>query len=442
MVGITPPRKLRTAGLFHQTPLPTIDGMMRQMLKGVGMVARGALLGSGLTLAGAQRDRRRAGHMTRHSHVVGALLGVLLTTLAVVVIAARMDEVPQVVNLWPLLAALGTSVMTWWLQGLIYSVLARPQLKDLRVGEMFRIDMAGMFVALISPLRGAELPYKAFLMKRLGLSVPEGANVVATRVLLDVAVLTPAALCGFVLTSRLAQGRWSHLLLAGLVATVAAAVLFVCRRVQRGAQKRTFHRNGPRWRMRAGAKISGFLRDTHTSFASYWRPGNRATLLWALALTVIYWVLRLCAGPLALMAVGWSGNWLPVVVAQLLLVSIVLPLAPTPGGSGARELGLGVLLATYVPEGQLLSGLIVYIALSHWLPVTVAAFFAGHELSRGVFGGGGYAEATTQVLAADTHTPVPRENVSSINQESEEATTWQNNKPSPPTHRISGGGSV
>ncbi len=442
MVGITPPRKLRTAGLFHQAPLPTIDGVMRQMLKGVGKVARGALLGSGLTLAGAQRDRQRAGHMTRHSHVVGALLGVLLTTLAVVVIAARMDEVPRVVNLWPLLAALGTSVMTWWLQGLIYGVLARPQLQDLLVGEMFRIDMAGMFVALISPLRGAELPYKTFLMKRLGLSVPEGANVVATRVLLDVAVLTPAALCGFFLTSRLAEGRWSNLLLAGFVATVAAAVLFACRRVQRGAQKRTFHRNGPRWRMRAGAKISGFLRDAHKSFASYWRPGNRATLLWALALTVVYWALRLCAGPLALMAVGWSGDWLPVVVAQLLLVSFVLPLAPTPGGSGARELGLGVLLATHVPEGQLLSGLIVYTALSHWLPLIASAFFAAHELSRGVFRGGGYAEAISQVLAADTHTTAPREHVLSMNQEPEETTTWRHNKASPPTHRISGGGGV
>jgi uncharacterized protein (TIRG00374 family) len=442
MVGITPPRKLRTAGLFHQTQLPTINGVMRQMLKGVGMVARGALLGSGLTRAGAQRDRRRAGHMTRHSQVVGALLGVLLTTLAVVLIAVRMDEVPRVVNPWPLLAAFGTSVMTWWIQGLIYSVLARPQLKYLRVGEMFRIDMAGMFVALISPLRGAELPYKAFLMKRLGLSVPEGTNVVGTRVLLDVAVLTPAALWGLVLTSRLAEERWSNLLLAGLVATVAAAVLFVCRRVQRGAQKRTFHRNGSRWRMRAGTKISGFLRDAHVSFASYWRPGNRATLLWALALTVVYWALRLCAGPLALTAVGWSGNWLPVVVAQLLLVSVVLPLAPTPGGSGARELGLGVLLATHVPEGQLLSGLIVYTALSHWLPLIASAFFAAHELSRGVFRGGGNAETITQVLAADIYTTAPSEHVLSINQEPEETRTWRHNKASPPTHRISGGSRV
>jgi uncharacterized protein (TIRG00374 family) len=342
-------------------------------------------------------------------YAAGALLGFLLTALVVAMVAVRTDEIPRVASLWPLLVALGLSVVTWWLQGLIYTVLARPRLKDLRVGDMFRIEMSGLFVALISPLKGAELPYKAFLMRRRGLSAPEGTNVVATRVLLDVAVLTPAALWGLVLTSRLPEARWSNLLLAGLVATVAAAILFMCRSVQRRAEKRRLDRSGSRWRERAAAKISGFLSDTHASFASYWRPGHRASLVWALALAVVYWALRLCAGPLALMAVGWSGNWLPVVVAQLLLVSFVLPLAPTPGGSGARELGLGVLLATHVPEEQLLSGLIVYTSLSHWLPLIASAFFAGHELWRGTFPSGEHAEAITRVLSADTSSNQERE---------------------------------
>src|ERR687894_1787379 len=132
--------------------------------------------------------------MGRYSYTAGALLGILLTALAIVVIAVRTEEMPRVVSVWPLLAALGTSVVTWWLQGLIYAVLARPQLKGLRVGDMFRVDMAGMFVALVSPIRGAELPYKAYLLKRLSLSAGEGSNVVVTRVLLDAAVLMPAAL--------------------------------------------------------------------------------------------------------------------------------------------------------------------------------------------------------------------------------------------------------
>src|SRR3712207_4998879 len=70
--GITPPRKLQVAGLFAYTPPPTIDDVMkvrkgsdgmegngitrREMLKGVGLVGTGALLGSGLTLAGARQE--------------------------------------------------------------------------------------------------------------------------------------------------------------------------------------------------------------------------------------------------------------------------------------------------------------------------------------------------------------------------------------------------
>ncbi len=326
--------------------------------------------------------------MRRYGNAIGALLGLLLPTLGILLIAARAEEIPRVVSVWPLLAALATSVMTWWLQALIYAVLAQPHLRSLRVGSMFRVEMAGLFVALISPIRGAELPYKAYLVKRLGLSAGEGSNVVVTRVLLDAVVLTPPALGALTLyVSALPEVQNPNLLLAGLAAAVVlAAVAFLARRRARGrAGKRTSRLGGSGWQAKAAADISGFLRDMRRSYASYWRPGHRATLLYAVALTTVYWALRLSAGPLALMAVGWSGGWIPVVVAQLLLVSFVLPFAPTPGGGGARELGLAVLLSGYVPEGQLLSGLIVHTALSHWLPLAAGAFFAGHQLWRGIF---------------------------------------------------------
>jgi hypothetical protein len=132
---------------------------------------------------------------------------------------------------------------------------------------------------------------------------------------------------------------------------------------------------------------------------------------------------------MSLMSVGWSGDWLPVVAAQLLLATFILPFAPTPGGGGARELGLAALLSGYVPEGQLLSGLVVHTALSHWLPLIASGFFAGHELRRGRFrrkGGRkvvereGYAEAITQAMPSVCPTASPRRCVLSSNLELEE----------------------
>jgi uncharacterized protein (TIRG00374 family) len=386
--------------------------------------------------------------MRRYGYVIGALLGLLLPALVIVLIAATTEELPRVVSVWPLLAVLGSSVVTWWLQGLIYALLSRPHLKHPRVGDMFRVEMAGLFVVLVSPIRGAELPYKAYLLRRLGFSVGEGSNVVVTRVLLDAVVLTPAALVALALfSSTLPEVYNPNLLLAGLAAAVVlAAVAFLVRRRIRGREgKRTSRLGGSSWQAKAGAKVSDFLSNMYRSFASYWRPGHRATLLCAVTLTTVYWVLRLSVGPLALMAVGWSGNWLPVVVAQLLLASFILPFAPTPGGGGARELGLAALLSSYVPEGQLLSGLVVHTALSHWLPLIASAFFIGHELRRGSFRRSGgrkvvekesHAEAITRVLPAVTLTTPLRRYVVSSNPEPEKTSTWQHDKASTPAGRI------
>src|SRR3712207_1556868 len=115
--------------------------------------------------------------MRSYANAIGALLGLLLPALVIVLIAARAQGMPRLVSVWPLLTASGTSVVAWWLQGLIYAVLARPRLNRLRVGDMFCVDMAGLFVALVSPIRGAELPYKTYLLKRLGLSVGGGSKI-------------------------------------------------------------------------------------------------------------------------------------------------------------------------------------------------------------------------------------------------------------------------
>jgi hypothetical protein len=260
--------------------------------------------------------------------------------------------------------------------------------------------------------------------------------------------LAPAALAALAFYgSALPRVQNPNLLLTGLIitTTLAAFIFLICRRVWRRAGGIAMRPTGAGWQAKAGAKVSSFVRDMHRSFALYWHRGHQATLIYAFALTVVYWAFRLSIGPLALIAVGWSGDWLCVVVAQLLLLSFVLPFAPTPGGGGARELGLAVLLSGYVPEGQLLSGLIVYTALSHWLPLIVSSFFAGHELSQGIFRRGGrrkaayregHTEAITGVLPAVTPTTPPQRHVSSGSTEREESRPWQPSKVSSPTDRM------
>jgi uncharacterized protein (TIRG00374 family) len=250
---------------------------------------------------------------------------------------------------------------------------------------MVRVYMVGGFIWGISPIKGAEVPFEVYLLKRFGLSVGEGSTVVIMRVLLDIVILAPAALGGLVLTSNLPNVDPPTLLLIGsTIAGLIAAIIFLMRKRGRwNLRRREPSPGGSGWRARGQAKIFCFFGDMQRSLALFWRRGDRATLIYGGILTVVYWAFRLSLGPLALMAAGWSGDWIPVIVAQLLLFSLVLPLAPTPGGSGAREFGFAALMTAYVPGEQLLSGTIVYTGLAHYLPVIVGAFFAGRQLWQG-----------------------------------------------------------
>ena len=126
----------------------------------------------------------------------------------------------------------------------------------------------------------------------------------------------------------------------------------------------------------------GFLKDMRSSFVLLWRREYRQLMVYSALIMLLYWAVRLSFGVLALMAAGYTGGWVPVVVAQLLLITFVLPLAPTPGGSGAAELGFAALLSAYAPQAILFSGVLIYAGLTHYLPTVVGALFSGHQLLR------------------------------------------------------------
>lgn len=295
---------------------------------------------------------------------------------------------PEIVSYWPLVLAVGASVVSWLLQGLISALLARPHLERLRTLDMTRVYLAGAFVGGISPVRGGEIPVEVLLLRRLGLSAAQGSTVVVTRGLLNVSVATLATAAVLIFVPEFASvGSWKLLAGAVGIGVIWALLAFLTGRIrmrrirsdarEEGAPNEKFGR-WTRWR----TTIVGFLADMRGTFALFLRPGYRPILVYGAVLMLLYWALRLSFGPLALMAAGYTGDWVPVVVAQLLLVTFVLPLAPTPGGSGAAELGFTALVGAHASEVVLLSGVIIYAGLTHYLPTMVGGLLTGRQLWR------------------------------------------------------------
>jgi hypothetical protein len=134
---------------------------------------------------------------------------------------------------------------------------------------MIRVYTAGGFAWSISPIKGAEVPFEVYLLKRFGLSVGEGSTVVITKVLLDIVILTPAALGGLVLTSNLPNVEHPPLLLEGstIAGLIAAIILLIRRRGRWKLRSRKPSPGGAGWRARGQAKIFRFFGDMQRSLA-------------------------------------------------------------------------------------------------------------------------------------------------------------------------------
>lgn len=327
-----------------------------------------------------------AAFVRRHRYVVGTVASVLLTVAAVVVIALRANRVPEIVSYWPLVVAVGASGVSWWLQGVVSGLLAFPQLKTLRTLDMTRVYLAGAFVGGISPVRGGEIPVEVLLLRRIGLSAAAGSTVVVTRGLLNVSVVTVATAGVLIFVPELARvGSWRLLAGALGIGVIWALLAFLASRVRirrGGARSEGPLAEEPRRWERWRETIVDFLAGMRGTFALFFHSGHRGLLVYASILMLVYWAFRLSLGPLALMAAGYTGGWVPVVVAQLLLVTFVLPFAPTPGGAGATELGFAALMGAYASHATVLSGVIIYAGLTHYLPTVVGALATGRQLWR------------------------------------------------------------
>lgn len=195
--------------------------------------------------------------------------------------------------------------------------------------------------------------------------------------IINASVVFLGSVAALLVTRGFPRVEGTNLIIAApVLGVIWALAAFLWRRRSRRAAGRAQSTETPAayhgWR----EKVAHFFQDMWSSFVLLWRQEHRVIVAYGIVLTMVYWAVRLSLGPLALMAGGYSGDWVPVVVAQLLLTSFVLPFTPTPGASGAAELSFAALLAAYVPDSELLNGVVIWRGLTHYLPVMVGALFA------------------------------------------------------------------
>ena len=309
-------------------------------------------------------------------------MGVALSAGGILIAGNRIGGPPRVVEVWPILASVVVVVVVWFLQGAIMALMARAHLREFKLLALTGVYLEAQAVAAVTPFGGGEIPYQVLELKRAGLPAALGGAIITLKSMLNGTILIVGAVLGVLFVSGLPSVQDKYLLIAVGGIIVGWALVILAMRWRQGssdAEGQERSSSGSGWKDR----ISEFFGEMRESLAEIWGRDRRAVLLSGL-LMLLYWALYPLLGVLALLAAGWSGgNW-PMVFAVQFALYFVIPLAPTPGNSGAAEVAFVALMSGYVPHGALLGGVLIWRFFNHYSELVIGAFLAGRHVSDDV----------------------------------------------------------
>jgi uncharacterized protein (TIRG00374 family) len=292
------------------------------------------------------------------------------TSLPLLLVAVFLIVIAHLADAWRL----------WW--------LCRIMNVRIPLLSVFQILMASNFVAFVTPFMGGGAPCTVWLLNRRGMSVPQ-----ASAVVLAVGVVSRSALFALAVAVPLlagvnrAQDSFSRLIWTSTLAVVPffLATLVV---LAAGSYRIDYiHGLLASWERRLASRgktaggwgrlhnllraTSGGLRVYHGSirFLATRRPSS---VFFACLCALAHFVLEFTAGYCVFRALSLDPGFFRS-LAAFILIFLLASAAPTPGGSGASEIGAYSIFTYIAPQGIVAAFVITWRATTYWLQVLAGA---------------------------------------------------------------------
>jgi uncharacterized protein (TIRG00374 family) len=266
-----------------------------------------------------------------------------------------------------LFLAIALSLGRWLWSALRMRLLVASTGRKVAFRDLLKTVYGGYFTGLITPWRAGGVTGEAVFLYEYGLQAGESIAVVS----FGACVSTILLILFFPLVIWL-SGRYVHLnltikgflfsaLFMGLVflalvlwaifrpdATVGGALL---RHSPAFLKKRSGYR---RFLSRLSSEIQTFALSLRRIIKL-----GKVKLCGVVLLTLLYWLSGFLAMPVVIVGLGYGSYLWKAVLAQM-VVQILMPFIPTPGGSGVGEVGFLFVYRSILPEGGL-TGLLTLI---------------------------------------------------------------------------------
>jgi len=290
--------------------------------------------------------------------------------------------------------ALCLVVLTWLLDSLRMRALARSLGGDLGIMEGMRISVLGAFVSNVTPFDTGGEPLQAYLLTNKGLTAGQSTAVIAVKAIMNAfaRVSLGFAACAALLFSRT---EWSlplgmSVVMAVGIALYVAIFLFSLYLIAKPEKISVLVVPAVRNRFtlrffkpetlqavldRIDHELSAF-REALREFISNRKPVLAAVLI----LSYAAWVATALVPAVVLTGLGLKTPYIHAMGVTIIFY-LAAAYAPTPGSSGAAELGFAALFSTIVPRAVLGLFVAVWRVVTYYLNLALG----GALMALGVF---------------------------------------------------------
>jgi glycosyltransferase 2 family protein len=271
----------------------------------------------------------------------------------------------------------------WVAEGAVFASLAGWPPRRVLIGT--RVYLASCFPSAVTPFASGAVPAMTWLLWLEGLSAGEAAAVVGARALVTGVFFSLAGAATLVAAPRYLPPAWRGgftVSVAVLIVSGAALVYLALRPARLAAVAEWLGRRAALRRLLGAERLDRLtteLAKEAGAFSASLRRfrGRPLALPAALLATLVSRALLFGVVPVLLYGLGWRGDVGPVLLATL-VVGVVGSSSPTPGGSGAAEAALAVLLSATVPRWMLGVTVVLWRLLTFYAEAGVGAvLFAG-----------------------------------------------------------------
>lgn len=274
--------------------------------------------------------------------------------------------------------------------GLEFTITVSLTGNHISIFEGIKLYLAGAFISNVTPMSTGGGPFQIYFLHKRGINIGQATMVVLTKFLLRLFFFTTASIVFFVCFNNLIspgvlpRSVFYLGLGIGFVIAISLILFSIVPSISDKLISLLFKIKKLKSFIQGNYKIKKFivkgrkeLREFHKSMKLLTEHKGKLALV-ALS-TVLYWSSLFMIIPVILRGFGYNPNYLRAYVMQTIF-NMIIPYFPTPGASGAAELGFASIFVSFIPRGIIGIVTLLWRFVTFYLILIIGSFFALREL--------------------------------------------------------------